>query len=61
MKNWKAAGPDGLQRYWIMTFTSCHERIATPLQLCLEINETLDLLTTGKTVLIMKHRETQNW
>ena len=57
MKNWKAPGPDGLQRYWIKTFTSCHERIATQLQLCLEMNETPDWLTTGKTALIMRDRE----
>ena len=40
MKNWKAPRPDGLQGYWIKTFTYCHERIATQLKLCLEKNET---------------------
>ena len=57
VKNWKAPGPDGLQGYWIKTFTSCHERIATQLQLCLEMNETPDWLSTGKTALIMRDRE----
>ena len=29
VKNWKAPGPNGLQEYWIKTFTSCHhERTA---------------------------------
>ena len=36
LKNWKAPGPDRLQRYWIKTFTSCRERIATHLQLLRE-------------------------
>ena len=28
VKSWKAPGPNGLQEYWMKTFTSCHERIA---------------------------------
>ena len=60
MKNWKAPGPDGLQGYWIKTFTSCHERIAIQLQLCLEMNETPDWLSTGKTVLIIKEKAKGN-
>ena len=60
MKNWKAPGPDGLQGYWIKGFTTCHERIATALQLCLEINETPEWLTSGRTALIMKDKEKGN-
>ena len=60
VKNWKATGPDGLQGYWMKTFTSDHERIATQLQLYLDMNETSDWLTTGKTVLIMKTTEKEN-
>ena len=60
VKNWKAPGPDGLQGYQIKTFTSCHERIATQLQLSLEMNETPNWLTTGKTILIMKDWEKGN-
>ena len=60
MKNWKASEPDGLQGCWIKTFASYHERIATQLQLCFEMNEIPDWLTTSKTVLIMKDREKGN-
>ena len=60
MKNWKAPGPDGLQGYWIKRFTSCYERIALQLQLCLEIKEVPDWLSTGKTVLIIKDKEKGN-
>ena len=28
MANWKAAGRDGVQAYWIKKLTECHERIA---------------------------------
>ena len=48
-----------VQGYRIKTLSSCHESIATQLQPYLEMNETPDWLTTGKTVLIMKDRE--NW
>ena len=60
MKNSKAPGTDGLQGYWIKIFTSCHERIATQSQLCLEMSETPYRFITGKAVLIMKDREMGN-
>ena len=31
MANWKAAGPDGVQGFWIKKLTECHERIAEQL------------------------------
>ena len=57
VKNWKAPGPDGLQGYWIKSFTACHERIAIQLQECLDLGELPNWLTKGKTVLIMKEKE----
>ena len=57
VKNWKAPGPDGLQGYWIKSFTACHERIAMQLQECLDLGELPNWLTKGKTVLIMKEKE----
>ena len=60
MKNWKAPGPDGLQGFWIKSFTACHERMAVQLQRCLDTGEVPDWLTKGKTVLIMKEKEKGN-
>ena len=57
VKNWKAPGPDELLGCWIKTFISCHNRMAAQLQLCFEMNEIPNWLTTGKTVLITKDRE----
>ena len=55
--NWKAPGPDDLQGYWLNNFTSFHGRIATQLQMCLNITMTPMWLTTGRTALIMKDEE----
>ena len=60
VKNWKAPGPDELLGCWIKTFISCHNRMAAQLQLCFEMNEIPNWLTTGKTVLITKDREKGN-
>ena len=54
MANWKAPGPDGIQGYWIKTFRSLHERLATQLMTCLEKGEVPIWMTHGRTVLIMK-------
>ena len=60
VKNWKAPGPDGLLGCWIKTFISCHSRMTAQIQLCFEMNEIPNWLTTGKTVLISKDREKRN-
>ena len=60
VKNWKAPAPDELLGCWIKTFISCHNRMAAQLQLCFEMNEIPNWLTTGKTVLITKDREKGN-
>ena len=60
VKNGKAPGPDELLGCWIKTFISCHNRMAAQLQLCFEMNEIPNWLTTGKTVLISKDREKRN-
>ena len=56
VKNWKAPRPDGLQGYWVNTFSSCDERIAARLHLRLERNETILI----KAVKVMKDREKGN-
>ena len=53
MKNWRAAGPDGIQGYWIKNLTSLHERLAIQLQAVLEGNIP-EWMATGKTTLIIK-------
>ena len=53
MKNWRAAGPDGIQGFWIKNLTSLHERLAEHLQCVLDGNIPV-WMTTGKTTLILK-------
>ena len=60
MKNWKAPGPDRLQGFWIKRFVSCHERVTEQLQGCLEMNDTPDWLTRGRTTLIIKDKAKRN-
>ncbi|XP_063592543.1 uncharacterized protein LOC134769733 [Penaeus indicus] len=53
--NWKCPGPDGVQGYWLKSFTALHERIAD--QLNDMINNEVEIpkwMTTGKTVLCQK-------
>lgn len=52
--NWKAAGPDGVQGFWLKNFKSLYARIGTLLQACLDTGETPKWMTTGRTALIMK-------
>ena len=51
---WKAAGPDGVQGYWVKNFTSLHERMVEQLNALLETGITPEWMTTGRTVLIPK-------
>ena len=53
--NWKAAGPDEVQGFWIKRLTELHQRIATQLTNILENPEDLPRwMTFGKTVLCLK-------
>ena len=54
MKNWKAAGRDGVQGYWLKNLTNLHERLATHLQSVLDGNIP-DWIITGRTTLILKN------
>ena len=61
MANWKAAGPDGVQGYWIKKLTECHERIAEQLDSLLgDGGEIPGWMTYGKTVLCLKDPEKGN-
>ena len=53
--NWKAAGQDGVQGYWIKKLTECHERIAEQLDSVLgDEGEISGWMRYGKTVLCLK-------
>ena len=34
--NWKARGPDGIQSFWLMNFTSLHKNLVWYLNACLK-------------------------
>ena len=53
-KNWKAAGKDGVQAFWLKTLTSLHDRMADQLQSVLDGNIPT-WMATGKTTLILKN------
>ena len=54
MPNWKGPGPDGIQGYWLRSFTSIHEKIASSFDDCLRLYNIPEWLVEGRTVLIMK-------
>ena len=56
--NWKAPGSDGLQGFWLKSFSSCTERIALQLQDCLTTSQIPEWFTIGRTTLILKDKET---
>ena len=58
--NWKAPGPNGLQGFWLKSFTSCIERIALQLQDCLTTTQIPEWFTIGATTLILKDKEKGN-
>ena len=57
MPNWKTPGPDGLQGYWLKKFTSCTDRIAEQLQVCLDTSVVPNWMTLKKTVLIVEDKD----
>ena len=54
MKNWRAAGEDGVQGYWLKNLTSLHPRLADQLQEVLN-GDIPQWMTSGKTSLIIKN------
>mgnify|MGYP001794065188 FL=1 len=51
---WKAAGPDGVQGYWVKNFSSLHDRLVTQLSDVVRQGKPPEWMTTGRTVLIPK-------
>ena len=58
--NWKAAGPDRGQGYWLKNLSSLHERIACQLNTVVESGEVPAWMTYGRTVLCIKDRNKGN-
>ena len=54
MPNWKSAGPDLVQGFWLKNFTAMHDRITIQLSACLETGQTPQWMTKGRTVLLLK-------
>ena len=51
---WKGPGPDGIQGYWLKSFTAIHEKLASHLKDCVDSSQIPEWLVEGRTVLIMK-------
>jgi len=51
---WKAAGPDGVQAYWVKNFTTLHGRLVAQLEDVMHKGTPPKWMTTGRTVLIPK-------
>ena len=54
MPDWKGAGPDKIQGFWLKSFTAVHEVLATVLNECLEVGDVPGWLVEGRTILVMK-------
>ena len=52
--NWKAAGPDGVQGFWMKNFSSLHKTICDQLQECMNAGNVPMWMTKGRTTLILK-------
>ena len=52
--DWKGAGPDKIQGFWLKSFAAVHEVLATVLNECIEVGDVLGWLVEGRTILLMK-------
>ena len=57
MTNWKAPGPDCVQRYWFKRFSTLHSKLTELLQICVVEGNVPTWMTKGRTTLI--HRDPQ--
>ena len=58
--NWKAAGPDGVQGYWVKNLSSLHERMVCQLNAVVESGDVTAWMTYGRTVLCVKDKSKGN-
>ena len=54
MPDWKGAGPDKIQGFWLKSFTAVYEVLATVLTESLEVGDIPGWLVEGSTILVMK-------
>ena len=54
MPNWKGPGPDGIHGYWLRSFTSIHEKLASSLDDCVRLCQIPEWMVIGRTILVMK-------
>ena len=55
MSDWKRAGPDKIQGFWLKSFRAVHEVLAKFLNECIEPGDVPGQLVEGRTILVMKH------
>ena len=56
LPNWKAAGPDRVQGFWIKNLKSLHLKVVECMNKCLDDGKVPEWMTSGRTVLIMKDK-----
>ena len=54
MPDWKGAGPDKIQGFWLKSFTDVHRVLATVLNECIEVGDVPGWLVAARTILVMK-------
>ena len=54
MPDWKGAGPDKIQGFWLKSFTALHGVLAAALNECVEVGDVPGWLVEGRTILVMK-------
>ena len=54
MPDWKGAGPDKIQGFWLKSFTALHGVLVEALNECIEVGDVPGWLVEGRTILVMK-------
>ena len=54
VNDWKGAGLDKIQGFWLKSFTTVHEVLVTVLNECIEVANVPEWLVEGRTILVMK-------
>ena len=60
MPNWKSPVPDLVQGFWLMNFSSLHEKVRLQLKECLDSGFVPSWLTRGRTSLLQKDKSKGN-